>query len=156
MSIRAFQAADAAALVELFHASVHQVGALDYSPEQVAAWSPRPADPADFTRRVSDGRDVFVAVNEADEPVAFIELEADGHIDCFYCHPDWVGKGVASSLYDHLERVAISRRLDHLYVEASEAARRLFSRKGYSVEHRRDFERNGVPIHNYRMVKSLA
>jgi putative acetyltransferase len=40
-------------------------------------------------------------------------------------------------------------------VEASEAARRLFERKGFVIEKRNDFPINGVAIHNYRMVKPL-
>ena len=26
--------------------------------------------------------------------VGFAEFEANGHIDCFYCHPDFQGKGL--------------------------------------------------------------
>ena len=66
-----------------------------------------------------------------------------------------VGTGIGSALYDALESAANDHGIEFLFVEASEAARRLFERKGFAVEQRNDFTINGVPIHNYRMVKSL-
>ncbi len=98
----------------------------------------------------------MVAVDEAGDPVAYGDLEADGHIDHLYCRPDAVGTGVASAIYDRLESAAVELGLQLLYSEASEAARRLFEQKGFVVETRRDFVINGVAIHNYRMTKSLA
>lgn len=43
-----------------------------------------------------------------------------------------------------------------LYVEASEAARRLFERRGFTVDARNDFAIDGVAIHNYRMSKAIG
>jgi len=40
-----------------------------------------------------------------------------------------------------------------LFVEASELAKPLFERRGYAVEARRDFEVDGVPIHNWLMTR---
>lgn len=154
--IRAFRPDDAAVLAEVFHEAVHSIGRKDYSQAQVEAWSPKPVPALQFLDRVSDGRSVFVAVGEDDFPCAFIELEEDGHIDCFYCHPDRAGTGVARALYRHLEEAALAAGLTHLYVEASEAARRFFLREGFRVVRRRDFERNTVPIHNYLMDKHLG
>ncbi|NKW72083.1 GNAT family N-acetyltransferase [Rhodobacteraceae bacterium R_SAG10] len=155
MLVRDFHPDDASALAQVFHASVRIIGTKDYTQSQVSSWSPQPVEAEDFLKRVSDGRNVFVAVNDMDEPEAFIELEKNGHIDCFYCHPNVAGTDVGSALYDRLESTAKQSGIDYLFVEASEAAKRFFSRKGFVVEHRHDFERRGVAIHNYRMVKVL-
>ena len=40
--------------------------------------------------------------------------------------------------------------------EASELARRFFERKGFVVLERQDKILRGVPIHNYRMAKTLS
>ena len=156
MRIRSFVAGDAPALALLFHASVHEVASRDYSAQQVSAWSPAPPDPAGFVARASDGRVFLVAVDDAGQPAAYGDLEADGHIDHLYCRPDAVGTGVASALYDRLEQAAVERGIARLYVEASEAARRLFLRKGFTVERRRDFTIAGVALHNYLMAKALS
>lgn len=156
MQIREFRPEDAAALAQIFHAAVHGIGARDYSPEQLSAWSPEPAPATAWASRAADGRRVFVAADAGGQPTAFIELEMDGHIDCFYCHPQVAGTGTAAMLYARLEAVARSLGLTSLYVEASEAARRFFLRRGFAVETRREIERRGVTLHNYRMTKPLT
>ena len=154
--IRDFRPDDAAALAQLFHLSVHIVGAKDYSSAQVHVWSPAPQSAEQFLQRASDGRRVFVAIANDDAPCGFIELEADGHIDCFYCHPAFVGKGAGSMLYEALETDAINAGHQTLRVEASEGAKRFFTHKGFTIIARQNFERSGVWIHNYRMIKNLA
>ena len=69
--------------------------------------------------------------------------------------PEAAGTGVAAALYDRLERTARERGMKRLHAEASEAARRFFLRKGFSVVNRRAFEISGVPIHNYAVEKWL-
>lgn len=156
MKIRDFRTDDAAALAMIFHASVRATEGKDYTPDQLEAWSPAPVSAQAFTERVSDGRTVLVAVSDAGEPIAFIELEGDGHIDCFYCAPEVLGRGVGSALYIRLEALARTAGLRRLYVEASEAARRFFVRKGFNTVERRDVERHGVRLHNYLMKKPLC
>lgn len=156
MTIRDYKPDDAAVLVEVFHQSVHAIGRKDYSAAQVDAWSPAPVPADRFHARVSDGRSVFVAVDDDGTPIGFVELEGDGHIDLFYCHPDHAGSGVGKALYDRLESAALDAGLSRLYVEASEAARRFFLRAGFAVVRRRDFERNNVQIHNYLMEKTFG
>jgi len=155
MKIRNFKPDDSASLALIFHEAVRVVGRKDYSQAQVEVWSPEPLPADRFLARVSDGRTVFVAVAENDKPIAFIELEEDGHIDRFYCHPDAVGTGVGTALYERLESAASAAGLSRLYVEASEAARRFFLGKGFSLVKRQDFERNNIQIHNYLMEKNF-
>ena len=155
MKIRPFEARDAADWARIFHSAVHEIGARDYSPEQCAAWSPSPA-PAEAVRaRAGDGRRTWVAADAQDVAQGFIELEADGHIDCFYLAPAAAGRGIGAALYARLEAEARGLGLRSLYVEASEAARRFFLRQGFAKGARREFERRGVTIHNYAMTKEL-
>ena len=156
VTIRAYEAGDAPVLAMLLFASVREAGLREYTHDQVTAWAPEPLDPDRFHVWATDCRAVLVATSNQDEPVAYGDLETDGHIDHLYCRPDFVGLGVASQLYDALEAAARSRRMPRLYVEASEAARRLFLRKGFSIVERRDFVLRGVAIHNYAMAKALA
>jgi putative acetyltransferase len=155
MRIRPFRPGDAPALALIYHAAVHEIGALHYSPAQVEAWAPEVPDPDGFVRRAADGRVLLVAADEDDEPLAYGDLEPDGHIDHLYCRPDVAGTGVASELYDRLEAEARHLGIGRLYVEASEPARRFFLRKGFVLLHRRDFTLRGVAIHNFAMEKRL-
>jgi putative acetyltransferase len=155
MIIRSFEPADAEALATLFHESVHQTGIQDYSAEQVAAWSPSKPDPEKYLRQ-AQGRTFLVALRDDGVVIGYGDLEPNGHIDHLYCHPDVVGTGVGSAIYAELEATASKTGVDVLFVEASEGARRLFERRGFSVDARNDFLVNGVAFHNYRMSKSIT
>ncbi|MFN4097912.1 MAG: GNAT family N-acetyltransferase [Sphingomonas sp.] len=154
MHIRSFIPADAEALAELYHAAVHEIGIRDYSAAQVAVWSPRPRSAAAYLEKAAD-RIFLVAVSDNGELIGYGDLERDGHIDHLYCRPDHIGSGVGAAICSALEEAAIAHNIRFLFVEASEAARRLFERRGYQLEGRRDFVIDGVPIHNYRMTKCL-
>ncbi len=155
MRIRPFQNNDAPALAALFHDAVHRIAARDYNPAQLAAWSSAPPDPARYVANAADGRLFLIAVDDDGAPLAYADLEADGHIDHLYCRPDAAGTGVTVALYDLIEAAARDRALTLLFVEASEPARRFFERRGFVVDHRRDFMIGEVAIHNYRMIKQL-
>lgn len=151
-TIRGYQLGDAPQMARLYFDSARQLGTRRYSPEQVEAWAPAPADPSVVHARTSDGRYTLVATDERGDVAGYGDLEADGHIDHLYCRPDVAGSGVAGAILDGLLAEAVSRgSVRRLYVEASELARGLFERKGFIVVGRRDFEVRGVPIHNYAM-----
>ena len=154
--IRPYESKDAESLCAVFFDAVRVTGLRDYSDAQVKVWAPAIPDPTDFEARASDGRIVFVAVNESDDAIAYGDLETNGHIDHLYCRPETTGVGIASALYDRIEQKARELKIARLFVEASEAARRLFLGKGFIEVNRREFLLHGLPIHNYRMEKSLA
>ena len=106
--------------------------------------------------RFEAGDSILVAVDTDDMPVAYALLESDGHLDHLYCHPHHTRRGLADRLLAEADRLANSLGADRLYTEASELARAAFQRAGYRVLHRRDFELDGVPIHNFAMEKDIS
>jgi putative acetyltransferase len=156
VTIRTYQRDDAAGVADVFYRSVREVAVSDYSADQVRAWVPGRWDAEQEHRRSGDGRLVLVAADELGPVVAFIDLEPDGHIDRLFCAPEAAGQGIASRLYDSIETAAREQGLRRLYTEASELARRFFQRKGFVVLERQDKILRGVPIHNYRMEKTLS
>lgn len=153
--IRPFRDGDAAILVEMIDAAIFSTAPEFYSKEQVSKWAARMPDAARLIARSHDGRHAFVACDENELPVALAELEANGHLDFLYCHPDHSGKGHASALYDRLEKTAKILNLSEIYVEASESALTLFRHKGFSTTKRQVFDMDGVTMHNYAMRKGL-
>ncbi|WP_035484941.1 GNAT family N-acetyltransferase [Geminicoccus roseus] len=156
MTIRTYRPADAASVTDIYRRAVERIGSRYYEARQVRAWAALAPSPERLDALTSDGRVRLVAVDEADRPLAFADLEARGRIHFLYCAPEAAGTGVASALYEALERAAGERGIDRLWAEASEAARPFFLAKGFALAGRRDFEVAGVPIHNYAMEKSLA
>jgi putative acetyltransferase len=156
VTIRSYERRDADEVADVFYRSAHEVALSDYTPEQVSAWVPQRWDAVKEHQRSGDGRLVLVAEGESGHVVAFIDLEPDGHIDRLYSAPEAAGRGVASRLYDGIEAAARDQGINRLYTEASELARRFFLRKGFAVLERQDKILRGVPIHNYRMAKTLG
>lgn len=155
-SLRPFREEDATRLCEIFGEAVQVIGRHGYSDDQVRVWQGRaPADPQRILDRHSQGHRIIVAADEADIAVAYALLEPDGHLDHLYCHPDHTRQGLADRLLADAEDQARALGATRLYTEASELARAAFERAGYSATHRRDFEIDGVPIHNFAMEKAL-
>jgi putative acetyltransferase len=158
-TIRPFRASDAEALSALTEAAIRTTGSRAYSPQQIAAWaSPYPC-PDRFLARAERGAAYFIAVDDADCPLAYALMEPDGHLDMLYCHPDHTGRGLAAAVLGAAETAARAAGIDRLFTEASEVARPAFERAGFSLLHRRDFgiahARQDVAIHNYAMEKRL-
>ncbi len=156
LRVRPYRDGDAPRLAALFHAAIHGIARNHYSQAQVDAWCPRVPDASRFAARGEDGRALLVAVDENDAPLAYGDVEADGHIDHLFCHPGAAGTGVTAALYAALERVAREQGIARLYTEASEPARRFFLKCGFTETGRNDFDLAGVAIHNYRMEKALS
>lgn len=151
--IRPWQPADGPALSALYEASVRHLGARDYSTAQIEAWASLAPSAEALDGRMADGRTRLVAV--ADRIAGFIDVEPDGHVDLLYVAPAAAGNGVARLLLETAEALAPLSGASRLYAEASETARPVFERLGYSVTARRDFEVAGVLIHNWAVEKLL-
>ena len=154
-AIRPYRDEDAEAVAAVCAAAIEAIGPRAYAPEQVAAWRARHPGPQRYRDVVADGAEIIVAADEQDEPVAYALLERDGHLDHLYCHPDHTRRGLADLLLAETEVMARHWGVERLYTEASDLARPAFERTGYSVTHKREFEIDGVPIHNWAMEKPL-
>ncbi|MEW5728469.1 MAG: GNAT family N-acetyltransferase [Pseudomonadota bacterium] len=156
MTVRPFHPNDAEALSAVYRRAVTELGPRGYTPPQVAAWLTLTPSPDRLLATAGDGRVRLVSEGDGGQPVAFTDLEPDGHIDLLYCAPEAAGQGHASALYRELERTARERGMERLYAEASELSRDFFVRRGFTVLHVRRFEIAGVPVHNYAVEKRLA
>ena len=154
-TVRPYRAGDAAAVSGIYVRSIRGLAGRFYTPRQVAAWAGNARTPEETHHCCSDGRAVWVAADGADTPVAFIDLEPDGHIDMLFCVPEWAGRGVASALYRTLEAEAAARGLNRLHVEASEVSRPVFGHWGFTLIRRNDMVIDGLAVHNYLMEKRL-
>jgi putative acetyltransferase len=153
MQIRTFRPEDADQIAQLFHDTVREVNCRDYSIAQVQAWAP---DDLHFRNwaEVCSTRLTYVA--EASGLIlGFGELEANGHIDCFYCHKDYQGQGVGRQIYQAIETQARELGIDRLFVEASLTAKPFFQHLGFSVLSEQQVICRGQRFINYRMEKLL-
>ncbi|WP_341502731.1 GNAT family N-acetyltransferase [Gallaecimonas sp. GXIMD4217] len=154
MLIRDYQPSDARALADIFYDSIHSVALEYYTQAQVDQWAPLPKDYGHWQQRL-DAKPPYVAEIDG-QVVGFITLEDDGHVDWTYTHRAHQRRGIAGSLYAHLEAQARAKGIRRLYVEASYLARPFFTKQGFVEVRRNDTERNGEILTNWTMEKVLA
>ena len=154
MDIKSYAAEWAIEIADLFHQSVHAIDPSVYTPEQKEAWAATPPDYAKWSLRLDEKRPFVAIVNGC--VAGFIELDADGHIDCTYTHPDFQGMGVASALYERLLSEARLNNIERLYVEASFIAKPFFEHRGFTVIKENTLQRNGVTLINVIMERYIS
>jgi putative acetyltransferase len=132
--VRRYKGTDIPQIARLYYETVHRINARDYSESRLLAWAPR-IYPNAYWRQHFIRCLVFVAVQDG-EVAGFCELERTGHIDCFYVHHRWQGRGVGSSLMRRVEREARSRGIVRLFADVSITARPFFRKAGFQVVRR--------------------
>ncbi|BAZ19810.1 hypothetical protein NIES4073_06830 [Kalymmatonema gypsitolerans NIES-4073] len=153
MKIRLFRLEDTEQIARLFHETVREVNIKDYSNNQVKAWAPDNIYFRDWANICSQP---FTYVADDQGVIAgFGELEFNGHIDCFYCHKNYLGMGVGKKIYSAIESKAYELRINRLYVEASITAKPFFLHMGFSIIKEQQVECRGEHFVNYAMEKFL-
>ncbi|OSQ48862.1 GNAT family N-acetyltransferase [Thalassospira alkalitolerans] len=155
ITIRPFRSDDIAAMRDIYARAVTEIGSRIYNPDQVRVWTALIPGTDRFATMMNDGRICLIATDENDCPLAFCDLEPDGHIHFLYAIPEISGTGAVAELYDAIENTAQERNIAKLYSEASELAKRFLVKQGFKVVERRDFEVAGIAIHNYAVEKRL-
>lgn len=153
LTVRAYSAADAAALLRVFAASIHTLAAPHYDEAQRRAWAGAEPDLEQWNQRFLAGRTLLA---EQDGVIAgFIVYEPDGHIDMLFTDPEFARRGVAALLYDHAERSLAAAGATEIFTEASLVAKPFFEKRGFRVVEEQLAERGGVSLRRFSMRKAL-
>jgi len=150
IKIRKYYLEDAKALMDIFFNTIHKVNIKDYTQAQVDAWAPEEKYKIeDWEKRFSRTNPIIATID--DKIVGFAEFENNGHIDCFYCHHEWINKGVGSALMDEIFYRAKNNNITKIFVESSITAKPFFEKKGFVVLSEQKIIRKGVELSNYKM-----
>ena len=153
MKIRTYEIGDTQKIIKLFYDTVREVNIRDYTKAQVDAWAPADIDIESWTKSLSS-KFTFVA-EEGDTIAGFGELEANGHIDRFYCHKDFQRQGVGKLILTEIESKAQELGLKKLFAEASITAKAFFETQGFMAIKKQEVERRGQKLINFVMEKYL-
>ncbi len=137
--LRPFLPADAPVLAEIFQASIEELTEDDYSEAQRAAWASQADDEAAFSARLAANL-TLVATLEG-TPVGFLSLKGADQIEMLYVHPGAVGNGVATLLYEAIEKLARARGAKRLVADVSDTAEEFFRRRDFQPQ-----RRNSTPV----------
>jgi putative acetyltransferase len=149
--LRRYVTEDLDAVIEVFQRAIREVAARDYNPVQIAAWSQVDRDAWEPWRLT---RPTWVAVDGV-RVVGFSDLEANGHLDMMFVHPDYQRMGVASQLLRQVESAALAQGLKRIFTEASHTARPFFARRGFQVDAEQVVGKRGARMTNFRMHKLI-
>lgn len=151
VEIRDYQSADTEALISIFHNSVHSIENQYYSQKQLDAWAPKGNSISNWKARWMKTPPIIAIINN--QIAGFAEFEANGHIDCFYCHSDFQGKGVGSRMLEKIEELALIQKNKKIFAEVSINAKPFFINRGFEVIKEQVVHRNGVDLMNFLMEK---
>ncbi len=151
MNLRAATDSDLTAMVALFFASVHQIAAESYTPEQLNAWAPESPNMKEWGSRLAL---LETLVAEFEGTLAgFISYSRIGHIEFLYVSPAFSRKGVASALFEMAVGSLRSNGVENLSTDASIEALAFFQSKGFNTVKKQTVERNGVQLRRYAMTR---
>lgn len=152
--IRKYQSADARALVDIIYNTIHIVLAQDYSLTQLEAMAPTTNLKLGKWKKKWSKVPPIVATTK-NKIVGFAELEANGHIDCFYCHHEWIGKGVGSTLMQAIETSATELKIPRIFAEVSITAKPFFLKQGFAEIKKQTIFCEKVAMVNFMMEKYI-
>jgi len=152
IEIRVYKPNDAQDLASIFYNTIHKINIQHYTQEQVDVWAPELSLEGERWKKKFERTKPFVAT-VGDQIVGFAEFEDDGHIDCFYCHHDWIGKGVGKALMNAIVKKANEKGIRRIFAEVSITAKPFFEKQGFRIVLEQKVIKNGVALTNYKMEK---
>jgi putative acetyltransferase len=151
--LRPYLPADAPVLADLFRESIAELTGDDYSPDQQAEWAATADDEEEFGARLAAALTLVATI--AGEPVAFVSLKGKDVVDMLYVLPSAAGQGLGTMLLGAIEKLAAARGAQRLTVDASDAARDFFERRGFRAQRRNTVPLGGEWLANTTMEKAL-
>jgi putative acetyltransferase len=154
VSLRPFVPSDARRCIDIFRSSIEELAADDYDAEQREAWASAADDGEAFAARLADALTLVAVIDGA--AAGFASLKGADEIDMLFVDPDFAGLGAGSALVDALTKLAAARGAQRLTVDASEAAKPLFERLGFTAQKRNLIRVGDEWLANTTMTKSLG
>ena len=152
-SIRQGNPEDLPTILTLFKDTITFVCKKDYNTDQLEAWKSG-ADNLERWKKVM--KEQLVLVAEMDHKiVGFCTLDQEHYIDLLFVHKDHQHLGIASLLYNLIEKEALKQNNLSLTADVSKTAKPFFERMGFHVLSEQTVNVKGVDLINYKMQKDL-
>ena len=154
LAMRPMLPTDVPLLAEIFRAAIEELTADDYSEAQQEAWASTADDEEAFGAKLA--RELTLVATYGGAAIGFAALADNRRIDMLYVHPAAAGQGAGAMLCDALEKLAAARGTKELTVDASDAARGFFEKRGFSAQSRNTVSLGDEWLANTTMTKPLT
>ena len=153
--IKNYEEEDAPFLAAIYFNTIHNINTKDYSPEQINAWAPITSlETEGWVKKWRKISPIVAVLNQ--KIVGFAEFEDNGHIDCFYCHHKFQGRGIGTTMMSVIEDKAKMNNIKRVFAEVSITAKPFFESKGFHIVEEQAINIRGVILANYVMEKILS
>jgi putative acetyltransferase len=153
VALRPYVPADARRCAEIFRLSIEELAAEDYDADQREAWASRADDEQAFGARLANALTLLAVIDEA--IAGFASLKGGEEIDMLFVDPQFARQGVGRALVDALTRLAGARGAKRLTAEASDVAKPLFERQGFTAQKRNLVRKGDQWLANTTMTKPI-
>ncbi|MBM3201202.1 MAG: GNAT family N-acetyltransferase [Chlamydiae bacterium] len=154
ISIRAYHSSDVEALMKIFYNTVHKINCKDYTKKQLDVWAPLSClKSVTWAEKFAKTNPIIATIDH--QIVGFAEFLADGYIDCFYCHHEWIRKNVGSTLMQEILQRAKNAPIERVFSEVSITAKPFFEKWGFHVTSLQKIQKNGVELINFKMEREV-
>lgn len=153
-TIRQATVSDFPELTELYKNTVLSVNRRDYSAEEVEDWASCGDDITHWHELFAE-QYYIVVENKRRELVGFASINDAGYMHTMFVHKDFQHQGIATLLYNTLEKYAREKGVDKISSEVSITARPFFEKQGFVVEEVQKRKANRLRLTNYKMSKKL-
>jgi putative acetyltransferase len=154
VALRPYVPADAKRCAEIFRASIEELAAEDYDADQREAWASRADDEGAFGARLSGALTLLAVIDQ--QIAGFASLKGGEEIDMLFVDPEFARQGVGLALVEALTKLAEARGARRLTTEASEVAKPLFERQGFTAQKRNLVRLGDQWLANTTMTKTLG
>lgn len=157
MISRRFKEEDTKKLCDIYYNTIHNVNKGDYTEEELEAWAPSISYNEESYKKDMERWNKInpFIVADNDIPIGFAELEDGGHINCFFVHHDYQGRGVGSMLINACINEAVKLNYQKLVAEVSITAKSFFIKKGFKNIKPILCDISGMKMQYYLMEKDI-
>ena len=148
INVREANYSDLEEMQELFLGAIKNIPNSDYSEKQTEAWASTVKNKERWKSMLANQHVLIAEINL--KIVGFGSLDRD-YIDFMYVHKDFLRKGIASKIFEGLQRKSIELGCNQLTSNVSKTARPFFETKGFRIIKENKNLINEVEIINYHM-----
>ena len=154
LAMRPMLPTDVPLLADIFRAAIEELTADDYTEAQQESWASAADDEEAFGAKLA--HELTLVATYGGAAAGFAVLADNRRIDMLYVHPAAAGQGAGAMLCDALEKLAGARGSKEIIVDASDAARGFFEKRGFSAQSRNTVSLGGEWLANTTMTKPLV
>jgi putative acetyltransferase len=154
IALRPYVPSDVRRCADIFRSSIEKLAAEDCDEEQREALASRADDEQAFGARLAEALTLLAVI---DGTIAgFASLKGADQIDMLFVDPEFARQGAGGALIEALTKLAQGRGAKGLTVDASDAARTLFERQGFTAQRRNLMRVGDQWLANTTMTKTLG